>query len=341
MTRPLIAALLLGVALAPASPARAAEGVRELSHACALAGCLPNDAPGYPITIDVPGSYVLTSDLTPPAATDGIVLAASDVSLDFRGHWLRGPYTCGFVGCSPGTGRGIARASAAAGLRSAVRDGGISGFGDDGVELGSSSRVEGMTLHRLGGDGIVLLGALSFAAENTVNSIGGTALVLAGSALYRENTIAVLGPSVSGGRPSGPNSCNDGRCGASGRKLFYLSPATANGAGADAQCASGFHVAALSELDRPGSLEYDTDRGHTLADSGEGPPALPGWVSRPGLDCSGWSSSASNVGGGFATPGYGEIPYVGILCTGVTRLIGWDPSGATCNNVQRTWCVQD
>ncbi len=52
--------------LALAPPAPAADGVVEISQACAAAGCFRADVAGFPVTIDGSAgkSYRLTGDLT-------------------------------------------------------------------------------------------------------------------------------------------------------------------------------------------------------------------------------------------------------------------------------------
>jgi hypothetical protein len=66
------------------------EGVIEINQAAALAGGItPSDTPGFPVTLDQPGSYRLTGDLVHegpgPAQVIGLVITAEDVSLDLGG----------------------------------------------------------------------------------------------------------------------------------------------------------------------------------------------------------------------------------------------------------------
>lgn len=51
---------------------------------------LHKDTITLPFVIDQPGSYVLTSDLMGVAGEDGIIIAASDVTIDLNGFTLRG-----------------------------------------------------------------------------------------------------------------------------------------------------------------------------------------------------------------------------------------------------------
>lgn len=69
----------------------AADGRIEINQASALAGGVtPGDAPGYPVSLTEPGSYVLTGDLLvgDPAAA-GIEIGADHVTLDLGGFAIR------------------------------------------------------------------------------------------------------------------------------------------------------------------------------------------------------------------------------------------------------------
>jgi hypothetical protein len=321
----LLAAALL--AFAPAA-AFASDGAIELGDACAkTTGCLAGDAAGYPITIAAPGNFVLTSDLDVPAATFAILLDANDVTIDLAGHWIRGPYTCGLLGCSQSAGGGIVR-TASNGDRAVVRGGGVRGFGSDGIQLGTNSRVEKMNLHTLGRHAISLdLQGLAF--ENSVQQIGGTGLLLGLGSVYRDNAIAILGRSVDGGRAIGPNSCADELCGTTGNKLFYATPGAFDGASADTACDPGFHMASQYELGREGigAVEHDTTRGAMSGDQGNGPPLVDAWL-RSGDgpstvdNCSGWAL-ASAASGGLIAPPLGPVAV------------------AACTEPRPVWCVQD
>jgi len=77
-----------------------ASGPVVITQAAALQGGISGvcDTPGFPITICKPGSYVLGSNLTVPANTDGIDIAVSDVTIDLNGFTLKGPVTCTGLG---------------------------------------------------------------------------------------------------------------------------------------------------------------------------------------------------------------------------------------------------
>ena len=66
----------------------------------------PGDAPGFPVTISKPGSYILASNLTvPDGNTTAIVIAADHVTLDLGGYAILGPVDCS-GGLNPCAGAG-------------------------------------------------------------------------------------------------------------------------------------------------------------------------------------------------------------------------------------------
>ncbi len=72
-------------------PAVAMETEIKIDQDKAIAGGVtPGDAPGFPITLTQPGRYVLTSNLYPPADTDGIEIKSHDITIDFNGFRLHG-----------------------------------------------------------------------------------------------------------------------------------------------------------------------------------------------------------------------------------------------------------
>lgn len=147
---------LAGLAYAQVALA-AGGGVVEINQAAALAGGVTaSDAPGFPVTIDVPGSYVLTGDLVlPDANTTGLQVVADDVRIDLAGFSIRGVVSCTLgaesTDCAPvGAGVGID----GQGELTRVRDGVVRGMGDDGIRVAASARVEGVALTDNGGDGL-------------------------------------------------------------------------------------------------------------------------------------------------------------------------------------------
>jgi len=344
------------LAITSAGSALAADGVLEINHVCATTtGCFPGDAPGYPVEINQPGSYRLTSNLTVPSSTNGIEVG-NGVDIDLGGFEIAGPISC-LTDCPPpGVGSGIA-STLFGGSQCAVSNGKVRGFAADGIRLGLQARVRAVTVTDIARHGISLSGG-SFAAENLVNRVGqnglrfGVSSVFAPS-LYRDNTIADTGgQSVVDGKASGPNVCQDQLCGTSGKKFFYLTTTGHTGAEALSACATGFHMASLFEILEPSSLEYDTTRGVNQADSGQGPPSntILGWVRTGGaaassaittgrLNCDAWTSSSgagdgalAGLADGWDTPAGQQFP-------------AWDviplSNQVSCADGFRVWCVQD
>jgi hypothetical protein len=143
MTRMSMAALI-ACALLLAGPAAAVDGAIQITQAKALAGNVtPGDAAGFPVTITRPGSYVLAGNLQAPANRTGIVVSASEVSIDLNGFRING---------GGGTaGRGID--SHQRGLT--VRNGTIRGFKGDGIKtIGALMVVDNMRVEENGGTGV-------------------------------------------------------------------------------------------------------------------------------------------------------------------------------------------
>ncbi len=166
------------ILLGPAALARASDGVVELSQTCAVStGCLAGDAPGFPIVIASPGSFILTSDLDVRVATSPVDTTAIDVqtglagtTIDLNGFSLIGPASCSFLPpcTSTGTGQGVAGVAS-------VKNGTVRGMGSDGVSV--SGDVEGVRAIGNGGRGIaVSFGTLSrsVAAINGATGLSAT-----------------------------------------------------------------------------------------------------------------------------------------------------------------------
>ena len=122
-----------------AGAAAAADGRIPLNQALA-------DAQGFPLTIEAPGSYVLTSDLVVGSASvTAIDVDADWVAIDLNGFAIRGPG-------SPGSGRGV-DATGQSGLM--LRDGRIQGVGDAGIVAGARATLVDLEVRGCGGDGVV------------------------------------------------------------------------------------------------------------------------------------------------------------------------------------------
>ncbi|WP_376693102.1 right-handed parallel beta-helix repeat-containing protein [Wenzhouxiangella sp. EGI_FJ10409] len=152
--RILVLTLLL---LAPFS-AKAVDGVIEINADCAVFGCFSGDSSGLPVTITSPGSYRLTSDLTTSSVNTTLIQVSTDsVAIDLNGFSLRGPVTCSgtTLTCSgSGSGDGI---DANGREDIVIRNGAITGMGDDGIRVCRGARLENLTVAENGGRGIEAL----------------------------------------------------------------------------------------------------------------------------------------------------------------------------------------
>ena len=121
----------------------AVDGIVLIDQNRALAGNVTlGDAPGFPVTISLTGSYRLSGNLTVPNAnTTGIMITADNVTIDLNGFSIIGPVVCTFspFSCSP------------------ARTSGSTAHGVDGEFLNNISVVNG-TVRGMGFSGIVLGG---------------------------------------------------------------------------------------------------------------------------------------------------------------------------------------
>lgn len=100
-----------------------------LAAGAASAQTLITTPRAYPIVIDQPGHYRLSTQLNVPAQTHGIKITASNVVLDLNGFTIKGPVFCGTY-CPPsGQASGVWINAA----NVTVRNGSISGFDYAGV----------------------------------------------------------------------------------------------------------------------------------------------------------------------------------------------------------------
>src|ERR1051325_5660507 len=118
-----------------AVPAYAVDGVVLISQATSLHGNVtPGDLPGFPVTISVPGSYKLSSNLTvPDVDTTAIEVTATNTTIDLNGCSIIGPTVCTGVPAtcsSSGNGIGI---SAISKFGIKVFNGNIQGMGGFGI----------------------------------------------------------------------------------------------------------------------------------------------------------------------------------------------------------------
>lgn len=196
---PLVVVLALG--LAPL--AGAADGVIQINQARALAGGVtPGDTPGFPVTLSVPGTYILTSNLIPPDQNTNVIeVTSSLVHIDLNQFGILGGTLCapdptyGWPAgacANTGSGNGIFVAGAIPainGLR--VRNGVIAGMGNRGIDAtnGVSMVFERVAVANAGGDGIAS-GPGVVARTVAIFLNGGAGFLGTGSNLIEDSTIS-------------------------------------------------------------------------------------------------------------------------------------------------------
>ena len=171
-------------------PAAALEGVIQLNQTCATnGGCTATDTTGFPITIDQPGSYRLTSNLDVPDSQHGILIQTDRVHIDLNGHAINGT--------GVGTVEGI-RAVTFDNIT--VIDGVVRNMGGTGVEVvGQGNRVEGVHAIGNGGSGSGGNGIVVGPGSLVLNC---TAVDNLASGIYARNGSVVIG-NVSRGNTTG------------------------------------------------------------------------------------------------------------------------------------------
>jgi hypothetical protein len=200
-----------------AAPTLASEGKVLINQARAEAGSVTaGDAAGFPISINVSGSYKLMSNLVPPNGNVNVIeINANNVILDMNDFVIQGGGTCTLdvvnlwvTSCTnTGTGNGIVSNYS----NIAIINGSIQGMGTLGVDmdsaLASGYRLENISVLSNGGggvsfsnnaflidvivgfnDGVGITTALVSRIRHTASgSNGGHGFSLAGSAQIRES----------------------------------------------------------------------------------------------------------------------------------------------------------
>lgn len=172
----------LAILAAIATPAYAVDGVVLINQAAALNGNVtPSDAAGFPVTISVPGSYRLSSNLiVPDGNTTAIEVLVSEVTIDLNGFSIIGA-SCIGVGapCNPaGTGAGIEAPFFVDNVK--VSNGTIRGMGGNGITLlGFSHFVERVHAKDNGGVGIIAGGVVDHcdARDNGSDGISANSVI--------------------------------------------------------------------------------------------------------------------------------------------------------------------
>lgn len=167
MTLRLLSAMLALAGFATATPAQTLLG-----------------KPGnFPLTISQPGSYKLTQNLVVPGGTHGIVITASDVTLDLNGFTVSGNTSCGggytAMYCT-GSPDSVGIEAGAANMVS-IRNGQVSHFGI-GVRLGFGGVVDDLRIGTISSIGLVV-GTGSTARNLNVFYVKGVGITASASLL--------------------------------------------------------------------------------------------------------------------------------------------------------------
>lgn len=149
-----VAGLCVLLALGWSEVVHAVDGVVEVNQTSAEAGGItPSDTPGFPVTLDRPGSYRLTSDLFVPDGT-GIVVAlgtsTSVASVDLNG------FTIGCLGCSGGAGGDGINVT---GGSIVIRNGTINGKNGYGIQTAFPAIVSDVIVTNNSSGGLLLSGS--------------------------------------------------------------------------------------------------------------------------------------------------------------------------------------
>ncbi|MBC7832929.1 MAG: right-handed parallel beta-helix repeat-containing protein [Hyphomicrobium sp.] len=148
------------VALGFLAAACSAQAQISIDQNKALAGSVtPGDTPGFPVVLSVSGAYKLTGNLVVPASTDGVFVAAPNITIDLNGFSIVGPVVCSgsaaalaCAGAKEGSGIG-----GYSGMHGAtVRNGTVRGFGAQGVSLDRGATIERVTAISNAGYGFAL-----------------------------------------------------------------------------------------------------------------------------------------------------------------------------------------
>jgi hypothetical protein len=133
-----------------------------------------------------------------------------------------------------------------------------------------------------------------------------------------------------------------------GMRQFYLTKDGYQGDAAKTACAAGYHMASFWEIADPSNLKYSTTLGHTLTDSGQGPPSfyggVLGWVHTGYVahtagdvgraNCNLWTSPSASHRGTSA--------YLHYEWTGGWQDIGvWSVGHSGCQLENHVWCIED
>jgi len=347
MRNVLIRFAALACLLAPAWPAASADGVIELSQACAVqTGCVAGDAPGYPITLDA-GSYVLTSNLrTTDVSQFGISLTGA-ATIDFNGFHLRS-FSIGGTTTASGITSSVGNPAGSVASGSTIRNGTIDFFRNNGIFLPNAKgvAVENMVVRSSVGGGGILVGENARLVGNRVFNNNDYGIRVTPGSLVRDNLVfdTTDGPDLEfaqGAIDYGGNICEDESCQRRSYRRYYLTDTGfVSATSVPTACAAGYHLASLYELAPGNALQYNSNLGDGPAGNGDtGPPApfnnYLGWhasgTNAAGDTCSGWSTNSSAQTGRAG----------GYTIDETTGFPTWRSLTVDCDLTAQVWCIED
>lgn len=313
------------------------------------------EAGGFPHVISTPGNFVLTSDLVVGSDVDALHFNVGPVSLDLNGFEIVGTASCDASSCATGSASGVSTRNSVA-VR--VQGGGVRKFSGSCVELGSGSFAKELSVSECGKNGIQIFQD-GHAFSNHVSSVADSGIVAPGISVHGHNVVTNTDLSstgsraIVGGTATAGSHCEDGSCARRPQRRYYLTTTLQNGAQTLQACEPGFHMASLHEISDWSSVIYDVSRGHTIADSGNGPPAdltlASGWIRTGGIAVTSPGGSdplavKSNCNAWTETVGSGVLAFAPIA-QGDSSSAGedfeWGITFTGCGAMIRTWCVED
>ena len=192
------------------STAYAVDGVTLINQSNAIAGHVtPGDTPGFPVSINLPGIYKLSSNLVVPNQnTTAIQINVDNVTIDLNGFAILGPNVCPTdgvnvaqpctnVSSSPFTvGMGIDAGTAVAFNVNNTRilNGTINGMGGIGVFANVNARIENMNITSNGYYGIYTFGGEI--VDTLVRGNGNTGILTTGAIIRSSRSIFNRGDGI-------------------------------------------------------------------------------------------------------------------------------------------------
>lgn len=124
---------------------------------------------------------------------------------------------------------------------------------------------------------------------------------------------------------------------------FYLTTGRYDGGQVLNACDTGFHAASIWEIVDPSTLKYDTSRGVTADDSGDGPPGRTGWIRTGSVASSSITDlpncQAHTVNSRSTSGAVVHLPMQWGASASV--IAPWEYEIFTCDSPLPVWCVEN